>query len=403
MFRNNKSNKVLKILPWYMGLSYGLLFYTPISTLFFTIAKNLSPSQITMLGTISTLSCIFLQPLILKIIQKISNILSVRIGSILLLISVLFITFGNFYMIMVGFILETVAFTFKDMINIILKNNLINSEKSCEYIKYKNKSFLIYSISTAIIALLISYLFNLNYYIPMFCCMLCCILIIIMSLFIEDINIKNDQRKKDGKFNRKILKNKIVLSIILSFGLIRTCIALGFNNSELFIQQELKNFFDITKIAYYFSLIVFVSRIARILSNIFLNKIYMKFQKKLLYVLPMFLMFSFVILIFSHYLIDNLVVKFSIMCFGYSIIVSLIDFFNSVVQDVLLDETRCEEQQAALTYLSLSYKVFKVILGICVSFILLKYSLTCVLLFLILLTFIGMVSFKKIYKKLVRN
>ena len=91
------------------------------------------------------------------------------------------------------------------------------------------------------------------------------------------------------------------------------------------------------------------------------------------------------------------------MCFGYSIIVSLIDFFNSVVQDVLLDETRCEEQQAALTYLSLSYKVFKVILGICVSFILLKYSLICVLLFLILLTFIGMVSFKKIYKKLVRN
>lgn len=44
MNENKKSKRILKILPWYMGLSYGLLFYTPISTLFFTIAKNLSPS-----------------------------------------------------------------------------------------------------------------------------------------------------------------------------------------------------------------------------------------------------------------------------------------------------------------------------------------------------------------------
>ena len=119
MNENKKSKRILKILPWYMGLSYGLLFYTPISTLFFTIAKNLSPSQITLLGTMSTLLCILLQPLLLKIIKKINNLLSVRIGSILLLLSVLLITFGNFYMIMIGIILETIAFTFKDMINII--------------------------------------------------------------------------------------------------------------------------------------------------------------------------------------------------------------------------------------------------------------------------------------------
>ena len=76
MNENKKSKRILKILPWYMGLSYGLLFYTPISTLFFTIAKNLSPSQITLLGTISTLLCILLQPSLLKIIKKINNVLS---------------------------------------------------------------------------------------------------------------------------------------------------------------------------------------------------------------------------------------------------------------------------------------------------------------------------------------
>ena len=258
-----------------------IVLYTNKYIVFYN-AKNLSPSQITLLGTISTLLCILLQPLLLKIIKKINNVLSVRIGSILLLLSVLLITFGNFYMIMIGIILETIAFTFKDMINIILRNNLIYAFKSDEYIKYKNKSFLIYSIATAIIALVVGYLFNLNYYIPMICCMICCTIIIIMSLFIDDIKTENVEEKSNNSYSKIIIKNKMIINIILFFGLIRTCIALGFNNSELFIQQELKYFFNIAKTTYYFSLIVFVSRIVRILSNLCLNKIYLKLREKLL-------------------------------------------------------------------------------------------------------------------------
>lgn len=402
MNENKKSKRILKILPWYMGLSYGLLFYTPISTLFFTIAKNLSPSQITLLGTISTLLCILLQPSLLKIIKKINNVLSVRIGSILLLLSVLLITFGNFYMIMIGIILETIAFTFKDMINIILRNNLIYAFKSDEYIKYKNKSFLIYSIATATIALVVGYLFNLNYYIPMICCMICCTIIIIMSLFIDDIKTENVEEKSNNSYSKIIIKNKMIINIILFFGLIRTCIALGFNNSELFIQQELKYFFNIAKTTYYFSLIVFVSRIVRILSNLCLNKICLKLREKLLILLPSLLMISFGFIVFSHYLIDNLLIKFLIMCLSYSIVVALIDFFTSVIQDTVLDKTSSSEQQAALTYLSLSYKVFKVIFGCFVSLILLRYSLVYVLIFLIVLILVGMIFFSETYKKLIK-
>lgn len=385
----NKSKKTLKILPWYIGLSYGLLFYTPISTLFFTIAKGLNPSQITMLGTISTLSCILLQPVIIRVIRKIGNISSVRIGSIILLISVLLITFGNYYVIMIGFVLEAIALTFNDMINIILRNHLLFLDKSDEYIKYKNKSCLIYSILTAVIALIVSHLFNLNYYIPMLCCILCCIVIAIMSLFFTDVKNNDNEIKKKKNYNRKVLKNKVIFNLIIFFGLIRTCIALGFNNSELFIQQDLKNFFDITKTANYFSIIIFASRIARIISNIFVNTIYMKLKEKLLYILPMWLVLSFVLHIFSHYFVSNLLIKFIVMGFAYSIIVSLIDFFTSVVQDTILDKTSSEEQQISLTYLSLSYKVFKVIFGFLISLILLEYSLIYVLIFLIILILIS--------------
>ena len=126
----------------------------------------------------------------------------------------------------------------------------------------------------------------------------------------------------------------------------------------------------------------------------------MKFKEKLLYILPISLILSFVLLIFSHYFIGNLVIKFSLMGFAYSIIVSLIDFFTSVVQDTILDKSSREEQQLALTYLSLSYKIFKVIFGFLISLILLEYSLIYVLILLIILILISIVSFINTYKKL---
>lgn len=219
----NKSKNILKILPWYMGISYGLLFYTPISTLFFTIAKNLSLSQITMLGTISTIISIISQPFILKIMKKIGNTYSVRIGAFMLLISVLCITFGNFYIIMLGFILESIAFVFNDMINIILRNNLKFLNKDNEYIKYKNKSFLLYSVLTAIIALLASYLFNLNHYLPMFFCAGSCIIISLMSLFINDVKLlSTEDIEEKSNFSKIIPKSNTIFNIILFFGIIKS-------------------------------------------------------------------------------------------------------------------------------------------------------------------------------------
>ena len=397
----NKSKNILKIIPWYMGISYGLLFYTPISTLFFTIAKNLSLSQITMLGTISTIISIISQPFILKIMKKIGNTYSVRIGAFMLLISVLCITFGNFYIIMLGFILESIAFVFNDMINIILRNNLKFLNKDNEYIKYKNKSFLLYSVLTAIIALLASYLFNLNHYLPMFFCAGSCIIISLMSLFINDVKLlSTEDIEEKSNFSKIIPKSNTIFNIILFFGIIRACIALGFSNTELFIQDNLKTFFDITNTTYYFGIIIFISRIVRIISNIIFNKVYIKFREKLIYILPILLLISFILLIFSYYLISNLLIKFSIMGFAYAIIVVLIDSFNAVIQDAILRNSNSEEHQSALTYLSLSYKIFKAIFGCCISLILLKYSLIYVLIFLIMLVLMGLVQFRKTYLKL---
>lgn len=144
--------KFNKIFPWYAGLSCDLLFWVAIDTLFLTVVKNFNASQIVSLTTVSLIACIALQVPILRIIKKIENTNSVRLGSMLLLVSSLLLTFGqNYIVIALGKVIYEIAFTFQNMANAVLKNNLELQDRNNEYIKVKTKSNTIYATVTMII------------------------------------------------------------------------------------------------------------------------------------------------------------------------------------------------------------------------------------------------------------
>ena len=119
-----KLKKFYKIFPWYSGLSADLLFYVAIDTLFFTVVKRFSASQISFLTTVGLMGCILLQPIITRVIRRIGNTKSIRLGSLLLLIGSIFITFGwNYGIVGLGKVLAETAFTFINMSNVMLENN----------------------------------------------------------------------------------------------------------------------------------------------------------------------------------------------------------------------------------------------------------------------------------------
>ncbi len=135
--------KFNKLFPWFAGLSGDLLFWVAIDTLFLTIVKDFNASQVVSLTSISLITCILLQVPLLNIIKKIGNTKSVRLGSFLLLISSILLTFGTSYIIIViGKILYEIALTFQNMINAILKNNLELQNREDEYIKFRTESLL---------------------------------------------------------------------------------------------------------------------------------------------------------------------------------------------------------------------------------------------------------------------
>ena len=145
MEKNISLTKFNKIFPWYSGLSSDLLFWIAIDTLFLSVVKNFNSSQIVSLTSVSLVTCILLQMPLLKIINRIGNTNSGRLGSLLFLVSSLLLTFGqNYITIALGKVVCEIAFTFQNMENAILKNNLELQNRGDEYIKIKTKRQMIY-------------------------------------------------------------------------------------------------------------------------------------------------------------------------------------------------------------------------------------------------------------------
>lgn len=118
-------NRFIKVYPYLKGFTDDLLFFVAIDTLFLTIAKGLSVQQIVFLTAISSIASLIGRITIVNIIQKIGNTYSARLGMGLLLVSSIIITFGTSYLwIMLGKILYQIAWVFKEMENVMLKNNL---------------------------------------------------------------------------------------------------------------------------------------------------------------------------------------------------------------------------------------------------------------------------------------
>lgn len=74
-----------KVYPLFAGLSGDLIFYIAINTLFLTKVKHLNALEISSLTTISLFVMIILNPLVMKIINKIGALNSVKVGVTLLL------------------------------------------------------------------------------------------------------------------------------------------------------------------------------------------------------------------------------------------------------------------------------------------------------------------------------
>lgn len=397
---NNKLKKFNKIYPWFAGLSSDLLFWVAIDTLFLTVVKRLTASQIVSLTSISMIVNILLQVPLLKVIHKIGNTKSVRLGSFLLLISSIFLTFGkNYFAIVVGKIFYEIAMTFQNMINAVLKNNLELQNKENEYIKYRTRSNTVYATVTMLISFIASIMFNINNYLPMICCITFCVICFILSWHMVDYSKEN--KKETEKNKEKIKYTKIIIIILLTYGLFFPVVISGQADGKLFIQQELLKLYDVEKTALIIGAMLCVSRIVRVLSNIKFDKIHKKLGDKVGIILPMGLALSLILMIIGYNISNMPVIKFGIMSIGYVIILFIRDPYKVYIQDIALKNADNNSQQTLLTTMELSLKIFRTIISLSFTAILLKYPMISVISILAVLAVIEIFVSLYLYKMII--
>ncbi len=377
-----KLKRFNRIYPFFDGLSMDLLFWVAVDTLFLGFVKGFTAQQIVLTSTVARIVGIVLQLPIMWLVKKIGNTNAVRIGAVIDLLSALALTFGvNVPFIIIGRCLHDVALTSKSVVHVTLRHNLELQNKENEYIKYFTKATTIYGTVTMVIAAVASIMFNFYNYLPMICCIVACVVCVFMSFYMVDYNASDSPTPKiDNRKKVKIGYSKIIVFIFISFGLGYAIIMTGQEDTKLFIQDCLKNdLFSEESIALLIGVIVFVSRIVRVLANLLFNAIYEKIGDKSELIFGFILLGSFALLIFGSMISGSPIIKYSVMGFGFLIVVFLRDPFKIYSYDIMFKNSPHEQHSQLMLMLEYMRKIVAAMISLSFTAVLIKNPLLLVI------------------------
>lgn len=377
-----KIERSINIYPIFASFTGDLIFFVPIDTLFLTLVKGLNASQITAMTMVALIICIISQKAILATVKKIGNVNSLRLGTILILIAALILTFGKSFVLMLIYkSINEIAFMFLNMDEIILKSNLNAVNRKDDYYKIRNKSKIMYSIITLFTALVAGKLFNINQYLPMYLSIIIYILLVGLAFMYYEAKTNESKEIKDNK--KKVKITSVIFLVILSNAVFYSIIKMGQNNSKLFMQYDFQRFLSVEMVTYYITTIVFISRIARLIGNIIFGKVYLKIKDKMSIVLTICLSMAFLLLIIGHYINVEFIYKVIVMSLGFFLILAIRDSFQIYIEDVALSISNKDEQQKIVIDIEVYRRLGTLILSAIFTLILMKYELIvieCILL-----------------------
>lgn len=397
---NNKIKISNKIYPFLVGLSDDLMFWAAINTIFLTIVKGFTASQISMLVAIASFSSIIFERTMFIIIKRIGNLRSFRVGLVMLLLAAIIITFTkNIFSVAIGFIIYYLAYYFTNMSNVILKRNLkaINCEN--DFAKIQSKTSLIYATATMIISFIVGFLFNINNYLPMIMCLLICIINIYLSRYLYEYKDKKIMIEDNNENSNKVNWSKIIILIIFVYGLLYATVESLQENGKIFIQYRMQNFIPIAKTSIYLTIIIAFSRVARVLSNLLFNKIHNILKSRLIILLNVLLISSIAFMILG-FIIPYNTIGVIIMGIGFFILLFVRDPIAIFTKLELFNNCKVKDQEEVIHKYNLCRKIVRCFFATSASLLLLKINMLYLMMSLFVLCLMYLCLTIKLFKKL---
>ena len=360
---------------WYTALETELLFFIVCDVMFLTKVKNILPDKISLLVFLSLVFSLIIQYPLLKWINKMGNRFAVRIGSIIFMLSAIFITFSpNFLGVLFGGFLKCVGHTLNSIGTAILKNKLSKDNLEEQYVSYQSDANSFTSFVTMCTSLICGGLFYFDAYLPMLAIcgglfyfdaylpMLACIAFSIFGVFISFIITKEDYNSKNTDTT---------------------------NNMQYFTK-------DYAHKANYFSILIFISfAIVTSLSGIGLSyaKIYEKIRNRSAFIFSKLLIIGLFlqILPWIHNIHNCKIICCILLCSGYLLLSFVRDPFITLVQNICLENSNNKiEQQNALVLLNASKKTGALLLSAICTLLLNRWNVVNVI---VLMTIIAMINY----------
>lgn len=397
---NNKIKISNKIYPFLAGLSDDLMFWAAINTIFLTIVKGFNASQISMLVAIASFSSIIFERIMFRIIIKIGNLKSFRMGLVMFLLAAIIITFTkNLFIIAIGFIIYYLAYYFTNMGNVILKRNLKAINRENDFAKIQSKTSLIYATATMINSFVVGFLFNVNNYLPMIICILICVINLYFSKYLYEYKEEKNIIEDNNKNNSKVNWSKVIILIILVYGLLYATVESLQENGKIFIQYRMRDFFSIDKTSIYLTIIIAFSRVARVMSNLLFNKIHHMLKSKLIILLNILLLCSIAFMV-SGFIIPYNNIGVIIMGIGFLILLFVRDPIGIFTKLELFNNCEMKDQEEVIHKYNLCRKIVRCFLATSASLLLLKVNMLYLMIILFMLCLIYLCLTIKLFKKL---
>ena len=169
------------------------------------------------------------------------------------------------------------------------------------------------------------------------------------------------------------------------------------------MQYDFQKILSIQMVIHYITIIVFMSRIARIIGNVVFGKLYLKIKDKVSIILAVLECMAFLLLTLGHFIEFNFILKVIIMSLGFCLILAIRDSFQVYIEDTALKITKREEQQKIMIDIQVYRALAQLLLNGIFALILINYELIVIEFILLMISVVEIVINQKLCNKLEKN
>jgi len=377
----------------YTALETDLLFFAVCDAMFLTQVKKLSTGQVSLVTFLSILLSLAVQYPLLKLINRIGNKAAVRVGSICFLLAAVCITFAPcFIVILLGGFLECVGYTFNSIGAAVLKNRLTREHREDQYVNYQSDANGAASFMMMLSAVSCGLLFGMNSYFPMYACILLSAAGVVVSFAVTRSETGNKEIRPDAGISKaeSIQKRSwrvYGILIVISFALLSTITGTGLSYARLNF-HELLDDRDPESVVMLLSMTATLIYFLRMLSNLVLQKIYLKVRNQTMLIVSFLLLIGLLLQLLPW--IAEIRNTALMLCAGYLLMAFARDPFTTIIQNLSLTGSEVQRQQKMLVALNAARKAGSLLLSATATLLLEHTDLSAIIMLMMAAAVINM-------------